>query len=191
MELAWSSGQIAIGTNSQEGFGYSFLIDAELVDLASNVGAPEDQFEIFVEALREARIVHATKRKKFKRETGPPNSPNHSSPSDTPKSSPSTELGASGEPGRTTSSPASSDDNLGGIDMNAIDLDREGAGVDIQFDPRELQKIIDAGIDGLVPSEVEGFAPVIINITPLPSVLPLLGLEPRKKEDVEELSRVN
>lgn len=44
------------------------------------------------------------------------------------------------------------------------------AGVDIQFDPVQLQEIIDAGIDG--------FSPVIINITPLPSVLPLLGLDP-------------
>jgi hypothetical protein len=34
----------------------------------------------------------------------------------------------------------------------------------------QLQEIIDAGIDG--------FAPIIINITPLPSVLPLLGLDP-------------
>ena len=72
--------------------------------------------------------------------------------------------------------------------MNTIDLGREGAGVDIQFDPTELQEIIDAGIDGLVPSEVEGFAPVIINITPLPSVLPLLGLEPQRKEDELEVS---
>jgi hypothetical protein len=67
--------------------------------------------------------------------------------------------------------------------MNEIDLDKQGAGVDIQFDPAELQELIDAGIDG--------FAPVIINITPLPSVLPLLGLEPRKEEDAEELSRLN
>ena len=74
-------------------------------------------------------------------------------------------------------------DELGGIDMNSIGLERQGAGVDIRFDPAELQELIDAGIDG--------FAPVIINITPLPSVLPLLGLEPRKEEDAEELSKVN
>ena len=74
-------------------------------------------------------------------------------------------------------------DEVGGIDMNSIGLDREGAGVDIQFDPAELQELIDAGIDG--------FAPVIINIVPLPSVLPLLGLEPTKEEDMEELSRLN
>ena len=68
------------------------------------------------------------------------------------------------------------------LSMNSIDLDREGTGVDIQFDPTELQEIIESGIDG--------FAPVIINIVPLPSVLPLLGLEPRKEEE-GELSRVN
>ena len=67
--------------------------------------------------------------------------------------------------------------------MNSIDLGREGAGVDIQFDPTELQDIIDAGIDG--------FAPVIINITPLPSVLPLLGLEPAKKEEELTVSSLN
>ncbi len=71
------------------------------------------------------------------------------------------------------------DEDVGGIDMNAIDLERRGAGVDIQFDPAELQELIDAGIDG--------FAPVIINITPLPSVLPLLGLEPRREEDAERI----
>ncbi len=43
------------------------------------------------------------------------------------------------------------------------------------FDPAELQELIDLGIDG--------FAPVIINITPLPSVLPLLGLDPATKEE--------
>ncbi len=70
---------------------------------------------------------------------------------------------------------ATKDEKVGGIDMNSIDLDREGTGVDIQFDPAQLQEIIDAGIDG--------FAPVIINITPLPSILPLLGLEPQRKEE--------
>ncbi|MBI5149751.1 MAG: hypothetical protein HZA28_03155 [Candidatus Omnitrophica bacterium] len=77
--------------------------------------------------------------------------------------------------------PASND--VGGIDMNSIDLEREGAGVDIHFDPAELQEIIESGIDG--------FAPVIINITPLPSVLPLLGLEPATKEEQLEVSRLD
>lgn len=71
----------------------------------------------------------------------------------------------------------------GSIDMNSIDLDRQGAGVDIQFDPTPIQDIIDAGIDG--------FAPVIINITPLPSVLPLLCLEPAIKEEQLKVSSMN
>jgi hypothetical protein len=75
------------------------------------------------------------------------------------------------------SAQATTSDQPGGIDMNAINVDRQGSGVDIQFDPIEIQEIIDAGIDG--------FAPVIINLTPLPSVLPLLGLEPRKEEEME------
>ena len=145
MEAAWSSGQIAIGTNTEEGYGYSFLIDAELVDLASKVGAPQDQLETFEEALRRARIVRATKRKKLEGETG--------------------------------SSPVSSAEEVGGIDMNKIDVDRQGAGMNIQFDPVEIQEIIDMGITG--------FAPVIINLTPLPSVLPLLGLAPQKEEEFE------
>ena len=56
-----------------------------------------------------------------------------------------------------------------------------------------MQDLIDAGIDG--------FASVIIRpkqhsadnpgITPLPSVLPLLGLEPANKEEDKEVSRLN
>jgi len=75
-----------------------------------------------------------------------------------------------------------SSSSVGGIDLNDIAVDRQGFGVDIQFDPVEMQSIIELGIDG--------FAPVIINLTPLPSVLPLLGLEPRKKEEYE-LSQLN
>ena len=80
------------------------------------------------------------------------------------------------------SSPLTQGDEVGGIDLNEIDVDRQGFGVDIQFDPVEIQNIIDLGIDG--------FIPVIINFTPLPSVLPLLGLEPRK-EDEFELTQLN
>jgi len=46
-----------------------------------------------------------------------------------------------------------------------------------------LQDLLDISIDG--------FAPVITNITPLPTVLPVPGLGPRKKEDADELSRLN
>ena len=75
-----------------------------------------------------------------------------------------------------------SDNDLGGIDMNRISINHRGAGVDIQFDLIDVQTMIDMGITGL--------APVIINFVPLPSILPLLGLEPKREEDFE-LSQVN
>ena len=84
------------------------------------------------------------------------------------------------------SSPVSSSpvSEVGGIDLNEINVDRQGGGVEIYFDPVELQEIIDLGITG--------FVPVIINITPLPSVLPLLGLAPKEEEETEfELSSLN
>ena len=82
-----------------------------------------------------------------------------------------------------SSSPVTEDSDVGGINLNAIEVQRQGAAsVDIQFDPVEVQQIIDMGIDG--------FAPVIINIIPLPSVLPLLGLAPQRDEEEEfEISR--
>jgi len=39
--------------------------------------------------------------------------------------------------------------------------------------------------------QIDGFSPIIINITPIPSVLPLLGLEPRSRDDELEVSRLN
>ncbi len=66
-------------------------------------------------------------------------------------------------------------DTRGGIDMNRIDLEREGSAVEIEFDPVEMQTMLENG--------VEGFAPVIINLTPLPSILPVLGLEPRDRKE--------
>ncbi|HQP12946.1 MAG TPA: NUDIX domain-containing protein, partial [Candidatus Omnitrophota bacterium] len=74
-------------------------------------------------------------------------------------------------------SPVSGPKDVGGIDFNDIEMDREGGRVRIEFDPAELQQMIDAGITG--------FSPVIINIVPLPSVLPLLGLKPQKEKDFE------
>ena len=71
-------------------------------------------------------------------------------------------------------------EDVGGIDMNNINVDRQGAGVDIHFDMEAIQPIIDMGIDG--------FTPVIINITPLNSVLPLLGLQPRREEEEFQVS---
>jgi len=70
----------------------------------------------------------------------------------------------------------------GGIDLNEIEVDRQGAGVNIQFDPKAFEPMLNMQIDG--------FAPIIINITPIPSVLPLLGLEPQREEELE-VSRLN
>ncbi|MFA5088076.1 MAG: HEAT repeat domain-containing protein [Candidatus Omnitrophota bacterium] len=69
----------------------------------------------------------------------------------------------------------------GGIDMNEIEVERQGSGVTIKFDPAQVQNIIDKGITG--------FTPVIINIVPIPSILPLLGLAPAVKEEEMELSK--
>jgi len=66
-----------------------------------------------------------------------------------------------------------SSNNVGGIDMNSIGILKKGTPIMNEFDPAELQSIVKNGVDG--------FVPVIINFAPLPSVLPLLGLEPRKK----------
>jgi phosphohistidine swiveling domain-containing protein len=76
---------------------------------------------------------------------------------------------------------------VGGIDLNEIGMERQGSGSQIYFDSEQLQEIIDAG--------VTGFAPVIINLTPIHSLLPLLGLEPDdpadRREELYEVSSVN
>ena len=64
--------------------------------------------------------------------------------------------------------------------MNAIPVDRQGTGVDIRFDPVMMQDMLENG--------VEGFVPVFMNFTPIQSVLPLLGLEPRNREEEFEVS---
>jgi len=64
----------------------------------------------------------------------------------------------------------------GGIDLNKIDVKKEGPGsVEINFDPVEIQNILNGGVDG--------FAPVIINIVPVTNIMPLLGLEPKTREE--------
>jgi len=68
-------------------------------------------------------------------------------------------------------------EDVGGIDMNEIDVNRQGTGVNIQFSPESLEAITEMGI--------EGFVPIIIDLTPINSILPLLGLEPRKEEEFE------
>jgi len=70
--------------------------------------------------------------------------------------------------------------SVGGIDMNEINVKRQGAGVDIQFDPVMMQDILNNG--------VEGFVPVIINLTPISSIFLLLGIKEREEEKGSELS---
>ena len=72
----------------------------------------------------------------------------------------------------TTDAAAVSD--VGGVDMNRINVNREGAGMDVKFDPAAMQNILSGGVDG--------FAPVIINLTPVTSFSPVLGL----KEQVDK-----
>ena len=67
----------------------------------------------------------------------------------------------------------------GGIDFNPnnVSIDEQGDKVQINFSPSPLQN--------LNPESINGILPVIINISPLPSVLPLLGLEPQRDEEFE------
>ncbi|MBF0571216.1 MAG: tetratricopeptide repeat protein [Candidatus Omnitrophica bacterium] len=65
--------------------------------------------------------------------------------------------------------------DVGGIDMNGINVKHQGSSADIKFDPVVVQDILKNGVDG--------FVPVIINLTPITSILPVLGLkEPMDKE---------
>jgi len=76
----------------------------------------------------------------------------------------------------TGSSPVQSD-NLGGIDFNPnnINLSEQGDKIQINFTATDIQNLNLESINGILP--------VIINISPLPSVLPLLGLSPQKEEE--------
>lgn len=62
-----------------------------------------------------------------------------------------------------------SDSEVGGIDMNNIEVKRRGAGAPIIFDP------IDA--DFFLKEGIQSFVPVIINVTPLPNLPMFLGFE--------------
>ena len=59
--------------------------------------------------------------------------------------------------------------DVGGIDMNDLAITRADEQKRIQFDPTVMLKYSTMNPDT--------FAPVIINIVPVPSLLPLLGLE--------------
>ena len=62
----------------------------------------------------------------------------------------------------------------GGIDLNQINVKRNGKTVNVQFDPVQLNELMQGG--------VEGFTPVIINITHISSPFQLLGINPPKQE---------
>ncbi len=62
-------------------------------------------------------------------------------------------------------------DKFGGIDLNEIELNRQGSRGNIQFDPAAIQPFLEAGVDG--------FSPEIIGLTRINNVLSVLGLEPK------------
>ena len=74
------------------------------------------------------------------------------------------------------------DDSLGGIDFNEIDFESTGNAITIEFDQKRIQEIMSAG-------PIDGFSPVIINVFPLNSVLPLIGLE-RDEPDNNQLPKI-
>ncbi|MCB9720889.1 MAG: hypothetical protein H6756_08435, partial [Candidatus Omnitrophica bacterium] len=58
-------------------------------------------------------------------------------------------------------------DDLGGIAMMDIPMQREGGGT--------ISQDTLLNVPDLSPAHISGFRPVIINITPVPSILPLIG----------------
>ncbi|MBF0522744.1 MAG: nucleoside monophosphate kinase [Candidatus Omnitrophica bacterium] len=76
---------------------------------------------------------------------------------------------------KTSDAALITDKKVGGIDMNNINLKGNDKGV-FQFDPSIMKKFEDMDIDG--------FVPVIIELTPVTSILPLLGLSAQKEEKV-------
>ena len=70
----------------------------------------------------------------------------------------------------------------GGIDLNSknMAMSVDGEKIDIKFDP--------AMIEQFKRGDFSGVRPVIINITPIPSILPLLGL--KEEENPAQLAHV-
>ncbi|MCK5012361.1 MAG: LysM peptidoglycan-binding domain-containing protein [Candidatus Omnitrophica bacterium] len=85
----------------------------------------------------------------------------------------------------TVSSPVQASPEYGGIDFNPnnINLNEQGDKMRINFSA--------AGLQNLNPESINGILPVIINISPLPSILPLLGLAPQREEEGFEVSSLN
>ncbi len=59
--------------------------------------------------------------------------------------------------------------DVGGIDLNEIDVKRKGLGADMRFDPAMLGEILSP--------DFTGFKPSIINITPIQNIYPILGIK--------------
>ncbi|MEW5895690.1 MAG: hypothetical protein AB1650_08065 [Candidatus Omnitrophota bacterium] len=66
----------------------------------------------------------------------------------------------------------------GGIDMNEINFTMHGEKTGIRFNPRAM--------DGLADMDIDGLAPVIINVTPVQNILPLLGFDQKAIETKEQ-----
>ena len=66
--------------------------------------------------------------------------------------------------------------NLGGIDLNQINVKRSGKTVNVQFDPAQLNALTQGGF--------EGFSFKIVNMSPIPSPFRLLGINPAKEPEV-------
>jgi len=68
----------------------------------------------------------------------------------------------------------------GGIDFRKVDVQikRDGDGVPLPIEMQDMEHM-----------NIKGFTPVIINVTPIPSLIPLLGLS--REEETEEISRLN
>lgn len=81
------------------------------------------------------------------------------------------------------SSVSKPDTDVGGIDMNNIPISAGGAVQAVRFDTSVL--------DALVDQPVQGFTPVIIQVIPIPSVLPLLGLQEPEAGPPVKVSRLS
>ena len=65
--------------------------------------------------------------------------------------------------------------HLGGIDLNQINVKRNGRTINVKFDPSQINELTRGGF--------KGFMPVIINIIPIQSPLTLLGVNPVKESE--------
>ncbi len=81
--------------------------------------------------------------------------------------------------GEASNDKAMSKEDVGGIDFNDVNVKRQGNGVQMRFDAEAMAPLLKMDIDGLVP--------IMFNMTPIQSVLPLLGLAIPKEEETEKI----